>query len=86
MAVFLISYDLRKPDFNYEPLYGALREIKATRMQDSVWGAKSTCTAKEIYEFLWQYMHDQKDRLFVVTFDKAQDFYSMNALGRFSEL
>jgi hypothetical protein len=86
MAVFLISYDLRKPEYNYEPLYAALKEIKATQLQDSVWGVNSTCSAKEIYDFLWRYMHDQKDRLFVITFDKTQEFYCMNALGKFSEL
>jgi hypothetical protein len=27
MAVFIISYDLRKPDYDYEPLYSALASI-----------------------------------------------------------
>ena len=29
MAAYLISYDLRKPEFDYKPLYFALHAIEA---------------------------------------------------------
>lgn len=77
MAVFLISYDLRKPDYNYEPLYEALAKIKAKHVQDSVWGVSTTSSAKVVAEYLWQHMHNERDRLFVVPFDKASDYHAI---------
>jgi hypothetical protein len=79
MSVFIISYDLRKPDFDYEPLYGALAELDATHLQDSVWGVNTTSTAAQIFDYLWEHVHSTKDRLFVVPFDKSEDYKSQNA-------
>jgi len=45
--VFLISYDLRKPDFNYQPLYDALAKLKANHVQDSVWGLRGLAPKNE---------------------------------------
>jgi hypothetical protein len=75
MSVFLISYDLRKPDFDYEPLYGALDEIRAKRVQDSVWGVRSADSASQVFDYLWQHMHSARDRLFVVPFDYGDKNY-----------
>jgi hypothetical protein len=36
MSVFIIAYDLRKPDFDYQPLYDALAKIAAKHLQDSI--------------------------------------------------
>jgi len=80
MAVFLISYDLRKPDYDYDPLYEALANIKAKHVQDSVWGVNTSSPAKVVFDYLWQHMHNEKDRLFVVPFDKASDYKSENAI------
>jgi CRISPR/Cas system-associated endoribonuclease Cas2 len=84
--VFLISYDLRKPDFNYEPLYAALRKISAKHVQDSVWGINTTSSATVVFDYLWQHMHNEKDRLFVVPFDKTWDYKSQNAITLLKEL
>ena len=81
MAVFLISYDLRKPDFDYDPLYDALAKIKANHVQDSVWGVDTPSSAKVVFQYLLQHMHNEKDRLFVVTFDKKQDYMAKNSLN-----
>jgi len=81
MAVFLISYDLRKPDYNYDPLYEALAEIKAKHVQDSVWGLRTASPAKEVFDYLWQHMHNEKDRLFVVPFDKSSDYKAQNSFN-----
>jgi hypothetical protein len=34
---YFISYDLRKPGQNYQPLWDALRRMGATRRLESVW-------------------------------------------------
>jgi hypothetical protein len=66
MAVFLISCDLRKPGFDYEPLYEALKAMNAERIQDSVWRVNTSSTAKIVYKYLWRHMHSKGDRLSVV--------------------
>jgi CRISPR/Cas system-associated endoribonuclease Cas2 len=73
MAVFLISYDLRKSDYDYQPLYHALDEIGAKHIQDSVWGVRIDDSAAKVFDLLWQHMHNERDRLFVVPFDKTSD-------------
>jgi len=57
MSVFLISYDLRKPDYNYEPLYAALKKVNAKHVQDSVWGLNTISTAR-----LFLAVHAQRQR------------------------
>lgn len=86
MAVFLISYDLRKPDHDYQPLYDELDALNAKHVQDSVWGIRTDLNAKQVFEALWQHMHNAKDRLFVVTFDKSEDYKSINAITKLREL
>ncbi|HZW94288.1 MAG TPA: hypothetical protein VFF64_15150 [Candidatus Eremiobacteraceae bacterium] len=80
MAVYLISYDLRKPDYNYKPLYEALDEIGAKHVQDSVWGVDTDSSAPDVCDYLWQFLHNEKDRLFVVPFNKANGYKSQNAI------
>jgi hypothetical protein len=86
MAVFLISYDLRKPDFDYQPLYDALDQIHAKHIQESVWGVRTSSSAKDVFAFLWKHLHNQKDRLFVVPFDKAEGFRAQNSITKLSSL
>ena len=66
MAKYIISYDLRKPDFDYQPLYDALGAIGATHIQDSVWVVRNDDSADSLAQYLWGHMHNQKDRLLVV--------------------
>lgn len=86
MAVFLVSYDLRKPDYDYDPLYEALANIEAKHIQDSVWGVRTESSAKVVAEYLWQHMHNERDRLFVVPFDKASDYHGVNSLTKLKDL
>lgn len=86
MGVYIISYDLRKPDFDYDPLYGALDEIKAKHLQDSVWGVRTGSSAKVVFDYLWQHMHNAKDRLFVIPFDNEADYKSRNAMNLLKNL
>jgi hypothetical protein len=86
MAVFIVSYDLRKPDFDYKPLYAALDKIGAKHVQDSVWGVNSTSTAEVVFDYLWQHMHNEKDRLFVITFDKEQNYKAQNSITKLMDI
>jgi CRISPR/Cas system-associated endoribonuclease Cas2 len=86
MAIFLISYDLRKPDFDYKPLYAALDKVEAKHIQDSVWGIDTTSSAEVVYKYLWQHMHSERDRLFVVPFDKTQDYKAINSMTKLSDV
>lgn len=86
MAVFLISYDLRKPDYNYQPLYDALAEIDAKHIQDSVWGVDTASPASGVFDYLWQHMHSSRDRLFVVPFDKAEGYKAINSITKLKDI
>jgi hypothetical protein len=86
MAVFLISYDLRKPDYDYDPLYEELAALNAKHVQDSVWGVRTTKSAEAVFDALWAHMHNEKDRLFVVTFDKEQQYKSNNAITKLKDI
>ncbi len=81
MAKYIISYDLRKPDYDYQPLYDALAEISAVHIQDSVWAVRSDDTAEIIFGYLWQFMHNQKDRLLVVEMQE-QNWKNMNGINK----
>lgn len=86
MAVFIISYDLRKPDFDYKPLYAALDKVEAKHIQDSVWGLNTASSAEVVFDFLWQHMHNEKDRLFVVTFNKEENYKGQNSITPLKEI
>jgi hypothetical protein len=86
MATFLISCDLRKPDFDYKPLYAALATIRATHIQDSIWGVNTTSSAAVVFDYLWQHMHNENDRLFVVTFKSSGDYKARNSFTRLKDI
>lgn len=86
MAVFLISYDLRKPDYDYQPLYEALAKISAKHIQDSVWGLRTSSSAAVVFDFLWQHMHSGRDRLFVVPFNKESDYKAINSIEKLRDI
>lgn len=85
MSVYIISYDLRKPNFDYKPLYAALAEMDAERVQDSVWGVDTDSSGPEIWDYLWQFLHSERDRLFVIPFNK-KDYKSKNAISKLGDL
>ncbi len=86
MAAYLISYDLRESEFDYELLYLALYAIEAKHIQDSVWGVNTRSSAKVVFDYLWRHMHNEKDRLFVVTFDKAQADEAKNSITALKDI
>lgn len=66
MACFVVSYDLRKPGKDYEPLWKRLGEWGAVRCLDSVWFIKWDTTDAKLRDDLRQHI-DENDRLFVGT-------------------
>jgi CRISPR/Cas system-associated endoribonuclease Cas2 len=85
MPRFIIAYDLRNPDHDYEPLYKELKRIQAQHIQDSVWAVRLPGESQTIYETLWRHMHNTDDRLLVAQLDD-KNFVSKNGMHKISEL
>ena len=86
MAKFVITYDLRKPNYteaDYEELYDALDSLGAKHIQDSVWAVSSDDDSEAIFDLLWQHMHQPKDRLLVAK--TTGDFKNINGITRFKD-
>jgi hypothetical protein len=83
MARLLITYDLRKPDFDYDPLYAELRSLGAKHIQDSVWAVQTDSSPEEVYDQLWLYLHNDKDRLLVTD---TGAFKAINSISKFSSV
>jgi hypothetical protein len=65
MTVYAVSYDLRKPGRNYQPLWDRLREWKAVRALESFWLIEATAnSAATIRDDLKKYI-DANDGLLV---------------------
>lgn len=61
-----ISYDLYKPEQNYEAVAKAIKQLGAwAKVQKSFWYARSTYTATQAAEHVWRSM-DANDTLIVV--------------------
>jgi CRISPR/Cas system-associated endoribonuclease Cas2 len=84
MPFYIVSYDLRKPDFDYQDLYDALEQWRATRVQDSVWVLCSSATAAGIFDSLWLNMHNERDRLLVT--EMGGSWKSENAITKIKPL
>lgn len=86
MYRYVISYDLRKPDYteeDYEDLWNELRTIGAKHIQDSVWAITSELNAKQIFDALRQHMH-KSDRLLVAATD-GTDWQNVNGVSKFGD-
>ena len=56
MTVYVVSYDLRKPGRNYQPLYDQLAQWKAERGLQSVWFLETGSTAAQVRDDLQSYI------------------------------
>lgn len=67
MANFFVSYDLIKPEKNYEALATAIRNSSGSwaRVQYSLWYVKANMTAAQLAQRLWNSM-DANDKLLVI--------------------
>jgi hypothetical protein len=64
MTVYVVSYDLRKPGRNYQPLWTRLAAWNAVRGLESMWFISTNTTAEQLRDDLRQYI-DANDGLFV---------------------
>jgi len=64
MAVFVVSYDLRKPGRDYQPLWGRLAAWRAVRGLQSLWFINWDTNSTAIRDDLAKYV-DPNDALFV---------------------
>lgn len=63
--LYLISYDLRNPDRNYEELYSGIKSFGYWWHQSgSVWMLVSDKSSTDVRNYLSQYI-DKNDKLFV---------------------
>ena len=56
MMVYFIGYNFARPGQNPKSLWDALTGLGAKRVQDSVWIMRSSSTAAQIRDQLWQYI------------------------------
>jgi hypothetical protein len=64
MTVYVVSYDLRQPGRNYQPLWDRLAAWKAIRILESLWVIDTESKAAVIRDDLKSYI-DSNDGLFV---------------------
>ncbi len=68
--VYIVSYDLKKPDRNYEDLTNGLKSFGTWWHQTgSVWVIVTSKTTADVRDYLRQFM-DANDKLFVVQLQK----------------
>ena len=69
MKIFLISYDLSKPERDYESLINAIQNFKdVIQLQKSVWLIESNHSSDYIFNALRNHI-DRDDTLFVCPLD-----------------
>lgn len=64
MKAYLVSYDLRQPGRNYQPLYERLKAWKAVSVLESVWVIRWDSSAVRIRDDLQKHI-DTNDGLLV---------------------
>lgn len=65
MAVLLVTYDLKKPGRNYQPVYDYLRKFVHCKGMESVWLLDTGLTTEQIRDALAGLV-DANDKMFVV--------------------
>lgn len=69
MAIMIVTYDLRKPDRDYKPLYDYLESLTYCWHIESVWMLDTNLSCAEIRDGMKGHMHE-KDRIFVAQLQK----------------
>ena len=65
MAVILVTYDLRQPGRNYQPVYDYLKRFTYCKGMESVWLLDTSTSTTQIRDDL-QRLIDANDRVFAV--------------------
>jgi len=79
MASYLLSYDLRKTDKDYDKLYEVLEEIKATRILESVWQFRYYSKHSEKLKEYFRHYIDKTDGLVIVEISEIAAFNTDNS-------
>ena len=66
MAVILVTYDLKKPDHNYTPLYDYLKRFDYCWGIESVWLLDTTLSTEAIRDGIKAHVDSAEDKIFVV--------------------
>ena len=73
MAIWMVSYDLRAPGRNYEPLYKALKAVPYARPLESVWFIEAAGPSSRIRDILLPLL-DRNDGLIVMELTESADW------------
>lgn len=74
MAIYIVSYDLRAPGRNYEPLYKALKSTGTyAHPLESFWLVEAELTAAQVRDALKAHL-DKNDGLAVIEFTPSADW------------
>jgi hypothetical protein len=65
MAVYVVDYDLRQPDRDYDPLIAALKLYDSCHALKSTWFVDSSLSPAAILNDLRKYLH-QNDQMYVL--------------------
>lgn len=65
MAIILVTYDLKKPGQNYQPVYDYLKKFTWCKYLESVWLLDTKTNTSAIRDAL-QKLIDANDKVFVV--------------------
>lgn len=83
MKIYLISYDLSKPEQNYKNLINEIEKFDCLHIQKSVWLVDSNFESKQIYSML-KALVDLDDKLFICPLDLSDVAFYTNE-GRIKE-
>jgi len=84
MPLFLITYDLIRPEKDYPDLINTLRNMGARRVLHSTWMIRSAVQGSDVFDRIWiGGSLDKKDRLLVVevTGWKTSENMNINTKG-----
>jgi hypothetical protein len=77
MAVLFVTYDLKKPGRNYEPVWSYLKQFTHCKGLESVWFLDTNKTAAQVRDDL-NALVDNSDRTFVCPISKSAVWASYN--------
>lgn len=72
MPCYLVSYDLRQPEHDYDALYAAIRSYgQWAHLKETLWAVVTDRTTTQVREHLRQFV-DENDRLTVARYAAAE--------------
>lgn len=75
MAVYSVTYDLRKEGQDYASLISHLESYEHCKYQKSCWIIKSNLSAKDLYQKIREFM-DANDHILVI--EVTQNYYGFS--------